>query len=257
MNANNPDRDWERFAQTDPYFAVLTAPDFHGQLPDDAREKFFASGVDHIETVMSIIRERLDASFSPSRVLDFGCGVGRLLIPLAARCEAVVGVDVSPSMLAEARRNCAAAGATNVTLVRGDDDLSGVSGSFDFVHSYIVLQHIPVNRGEKLIKKLVGILAPDGVAMLHVTYKSGLRDSKSRFLYWARLNIPGAQQLLNLARGRPSGAPLMQLNEYSITRLLDLLSREGCREVHVRFSDHGGALGVLLFARNSGVPAFK
>lgn len=256
MSANNPDRDWELFAQTDPYFAVLTAPDFHGNPVGTARQKFFASGEEHIETILSIVHDRLDPDFAPTRALDFGCGVGRLLIPLAARCDAVTGVDVSPSMLAEARRNCEAAGATNVEFLLGDDDLSAVGGPFDFVHSYIVLQHIPPHRGEKLMKRLVGMLAPGGVAMLHVTYKSGLKSRSSRALYWARLNVPGAQPLLNLFRGRATSAPIMQLNEYSITRVLDLLGREGCREVHVRFSDHGGALGVLLFARKSGAPIF-
>ena len=256
MPANNPDQDWERFAQTDPYFAVLTAPDFHGKLSGNARRKFFDSGVEHIDSVLSIIRERLDPDFEPQRALDFGCGVGRLVIPLAAQCDQVTGVDVSPTMLAEARVNCEQAGATNVELVLGDDDISGVRGSFDFVHSYIVLQHIPAERGEKLIKRLVGVLAPAGVAMLHVTYKSGLRSSSSRLFYWARVNVPGAQRLLNLLRGRAVSAPIMQLNEYSITRVLDLLRREGCPEVHVRFSDHGGARGVLLFARKSDLAIF-
>jgi len=252
---NNSDRDWELFAKTDPYFAVLTAPEYHGRLSSTARAKFFESGEKHIDTMLSIIRERLDPSFAPARAIDFGCGVGRLLIPLAARCTEVTGVDVSPSMLAEARRNCDAVGAKNVRLLQGDDDLSTVTGSFDFVHSYIVLQHIPVERGERLVAKLASILAPGGVGMFHVTYESGL-TAGSRFLYWARVSVPGANWALNLVRGRAMSAPLMQLNEYSITRLLDLVCKEGCREVHVRFSDHGGARGALLFARKSDAPIF-
>lgn len=256
MPINNSDRDWELFGKSDPYFAVLTAPEFHGQLLGDAREKFFDSGERHVETILSIIRERLDPSFAPLRALDFGCGVGRVLIPLASRCQEVTGVDVSASMLAEARRNCDAAGAREVRLLQGDDDLSAVTGSFDFVHSYIVLQHISVGRGERLVKKLAAVLAPGGVGMFHVTYSSGITSLKSRLLYWARVNVPGAKSAFNLARGRAMSLPIMQLNEYSITRLLDLLWGEGCREVHVRFSDHGGARGVLLFARKSDAPIF-
>ena len=40
--------------------------------------------------------------------------------------DAVVGVDISPSMLAEARRNCDREGLDNVVLAPSDDDLSGV-----------------------------------------------------------------------------------------------------------------------------------
>jgi len=256
VQINNSDEDWELFGKTDPYFAVLTAPEYRGQLSDAARSKFFASGEKHIETILSIVRERLDPAFAPERALDFGCGVGRLLIPLAARCREVTGIDISPSMLAEARRNCDAVGATNARLVQGDDELSGVNGSFDFVHSYIVLQHIPVSRGEDLVRKLAAMLSPNGVGMFHVTYDSGIGGFLSRLRYWVRVRVPGAKRVVDLARGRPGRAPLMQMNEYSITRLLDVLRIEGCREAFVRFSDHGGARGVLLFARKSNAAIF-
>ena len=256
MTVNNSDQDWEIFGKTDPYFAVLTAPEFHGQLSDAARKKFFDSGEEHVETILSIIRERLDSSFAPERALDFGCGVGRVLIPLARTCREVTGVDVSPSMLAEARRNCDAAGATGVQLLLGDDDLSAVTGWFDFVHSYIVLQHVPVERGERLVKRLTAMLAPGGVGMFQVTYSSGIMGFVSRLRYWIRVNVPGAKWTLDLARGRWMRTPLMQMNEYSVTTLLDILRREECPEVHVRFSDHGGARGVLLFARKSDSPIF-
>jgi 2-polyprenyl-3-methyl-5-hydroxy-6-metoxy-1,4-benzoquinol methylase len=252
---NNPDQDWELFGKTNPYFAVLTAPEYQGSLSDDARARFFESGERHVETIIGIIRDRLDPSFAPKRALDFGCGVGRLLLPLAVRCEHVTGVDISPSMLAEARRNCEAAGATNVRLLPSDDDLSAVTGPFDFVHSYIVLQHIPVTRGERVVKRLASLLAPGGVGMFQVSYTSGLK-SWTRLRYWARLNVPGANLILNLARGRAAQTPLMQMNAYSVTRMLDLLFAAGCHEVHVRFSDHGGARGVLLFARKSDAPVF-
>ena len=256
MPINNSDDDWERFGKTDPYFAVLTAPEFHGQLSGAARAKFFETGEEHIETMFSIIRDRLDPEFAPARALDFGCGVGRLLIPLATRCKEVTGVDVSPSMLTEARRNCEAAGANDVRLVQGDDALTAISGSFDFIHSYIVLQHIPVARGELLVRKLASLLAPDGIGMFHVPYSTGRESILQRLLYWARVSAPGAKAAVNLAHGRSLTAPFMQMNAYSVTRLLDLLFDEGCREVHVRFSEHNGARGVLLFARKSDAPVF-
>ena len=253
---NNSDADWERFGSTDPYFAVLTAPEFHGRLSEVERVKFFASGEEHIDTVLSIVRDRLDPSFSPVRALDFGCGVGRLLLPLARRCQEVTGVDVSPSMLDEARRNCEAAGARNVEIIQGDDDLSRVAGPFDFVHSYIVLQHIPVERGEKLVRRLASKLAPGGVGMFQFPYTAGRKGFVSKVLYWGRMKVPGGKWALNLVRGRTPTAPVMQMNAYSVTRLLDILWGEGCPEMHVRFSDHDGARGVLVFARKADVAVF-
>lgn len=253
---NDSDRDWERLGQTDPYYAVLTAPQYHGDLSASDREEFFRSGEAHVARVFSIIRSRLDPAFAPARALDFGCGVGRVLIPLAARCHEVTGLDVSPAMLAEARRNCDAAGASQVRLLRSDDQLTAVEGEFDFVHSYIVLQHVPVRRGERLVQELAARLAADGIGVFHVTYERAATPPLRRLLYWARTHVPGAHWALNVARGRPARAPLMQSNRYSVTRLLDILWREGCAEVHVRFSDHQGYRGALLFARKAPTEVF-
>jgi 2-polyprenyl-3-methyl-5-hydroxy-6-metoxy-1,4-benzoquinol methylase len=153
---NDSDQDWERLARTDPYYAVLTEPKYHGELSKSDRAEFFRTGEVHVSEMLSIIRSRLHPTFAPARALDFGCGVGRLLIPLAARCREVTGVDVSPAMLEEARRNCDAAGASHVRLVKSEDTLAGLEAGFDFVHSYIVLQHIPVSRGERLVRELAG-----------------------------------------------------------------------------------------------------
>jgi SAM-dependent methyltransferase len=43
-------------------------------------------------------------SLGPASVLDAGCGTGRVAIELARHGLEVVGVDVDPSMIAEARR---------------------------------------------------------------------------------------------------------------------------------------------------------
>jgi SAM-dependent methyltransferase len=48
--------------------------------------------------------EPVAAGGAPNSVLDAGCGTGRVAIELAARGFDVVGVDLDPSMLDEARR---------------------------------------------------------------------------------------------------------------------------------------------------------
>jgi SAM-dependent methyltransferase len=47
--------------------------------------------------------------------LDIGCGIGRLETALAPRLQAITGIDVSPGMIAEARRRCG--GLANVDFV--------------------------------------------------------------------------------------------------------------------------------------------
>lgn len=68
------------------------------------------------------------------RLLDLGCGPGRMGIPLAPRFAEAVLVDPDPEMLAEAARAAAEARTANVRLVRGSDaDLPGGLGTFRVV----------------------------------------------------------------------------------------------------------------------------
>ncbi|MFO0926107.1 MAG: methyltransferase domain-containing protein [Gemmataceae bacterium] len=48
----------------------------------------------------------------PARLIDLGCGTGRLLVTLARRGWRTLGVDLSPEMLRVARANADAAGVT-------------------------------------------------------------------------------------------------------------------------------------------------
>src|SRR5262245_36930981 len=77
------DSDWEHFARTDPYWAVLTCDQYRrANLDGGGRAAFFESGAEHIGWVERTLRKHFDPDFAPQRALDFGCGVGRLLLPL-------------------------------------------------------------------------------------------------------------------------------------------------------------------------------
>lgn len=53
-------------------------------------------------------------SLRAQRLLDVGCGWGRVALALAPECGAVVGLDREPALIAEARGRAAAAGMTSV-----------------------------------------------------------------------------------------------------------------------------------------------
>jgi SAM-dependent methyltransferase len=79
---------------------MATSPSsaFDGRSYQDRFDQLAASGVDvHGEA-------RLVLSYHPRSVLDAGCGSGRVAIEVARHGVPVVGVDVDPSMIAEARR---------------------------------------------------------------------------------------------------------------------------------------------------------
>jgi SAM-dependent methyltransferase len=83
---------------------------------------------------------RVDAG---TRVLDVGCGVGRWSRLLAARGAEVTGVDLSPTMIGEARRRAAAAGLEGrCRFLVQDSAALDAGGPFDLVLGVTVLQHI-------------------------------------------------------------------------------------------------------------------
>ncbi len=100
--------------------------------------------------------------------LDFGCGVGRLTIPLARRAERVTACDIAPTMLVHARANAERAGLRNVTYIESDELLALPDGTFTFIGSLLVLQYVPRPIGYDLIRTLVRLLAPGGIAVLQV-----------------------------------------------------------------------------------------
>jgi len=67
------------------------------------------------------------------RVLDFGCGSGEPALAIAPLVApgSVVGLDLSPAMLAIARRRAKLRGVRNVRFRRGDIARIRIAGSFD------------------------------------------------------------------------------------------------------------------------------
>jgi 2-polyprenyl-3-methyl-5-hydroxy-6-metoxy-1,4-benzoquinol methylase len=252
MLRNDSDRDWERLGAADPYWAVVTHDNYRASsMTPENMAKFFASGEQDVAALFAAIERHVAPGFTPASALDFGCGVGRLLIPLARRCGEVTGVDVSDAMLAEARKNCSRSGIRNVLYAKSDDALSELRGDFTFVHSYIVLQHIPVRRGERITRRLIGLLSPGGIGALHYTYETR-HSPRSRAVLWARTKVPFADAALNLIRHRKRSHAIMQLNEYSLNRLFSIIQDAGCDKVHAMLTDHGGPRGaILLFQKNS------
>jgi ubiquinone/menaquinone biosynthesis C-methylase UbiE len=214
-------------------------------LDEKAVDTFFATGESHIETVFSWIERYFDKP-ELGRCMDFGCGVGRLVIPLAKRFKEVVGVDISKGMMAEAKRNCEELGLYNVSFAESDDELSNVKGKFDLIHSYIVLQHINTKRGENIFRRMIEILNENGIGVLHITYaKENYRQSE-KIIKVLRENVPMVQGMINLIKGRDFNYPHISMNQYDINRLLLFLQESGCDRTVMNFTKHGSDLGVVV-----------
>jgi SAM-dependent methyltransferase len=171
--------DWEELARREPYFAILTSeglPDVGSGLV--ATPAYFETGEADVSSLLAAIAVLLGRDVPLTAALDFGCGAGRLTLPLARRTAKVVACDIAPTMLAHARKNATEAGLNNVTFIESSELAGLPPGGFGFVCSLLVLQHIPPRVGHPIIRTLVSLLAPGGIAALQITFErrgEGLR----------------------------------------------------------------------------------
>lgn len=71
-----------------------------------------------------------------TRVLEIGCGTGRVTIPLASKCESIVGLDLSESMLdilQEKLKNTDLNYKNNIQLIKGDMTDFNLNQKFDLI----------------------------------------------------------------------------------------------------------------------------
>ncbi len=237
------DSAWEEWGQRDPYFGVITNPKYRrSALTADSKLEFFESGRLHVDYLLFVIRKHLDPEFAPRNILDFGCGVGRTLLAFADIAQDVVGLDVSRSMLNEAERNCRDRGLQNIRLMFSDDALSANAESFDMIHSCIVFQHIPNERGKRIFQRLLSRLAPRGVGAFQFLY------SKTQFAgNFGVAPRPTSDSEGQHSRRPPDADPEMQMNPYDMNEILFLTQAAGARRVYADFTNHGGELGLFLF----------
>lgn len=246
----DPTRQWERYGALDPYYGVLSEPGFHhARLDTSAQERFFESGRRHVAETLAAIESAVGAGLECSVALDYGCGVGRLTLPLAERCERVYGVDVSPSMLREAERNAERMGLHNVEWVPAGR-LEELGGAYDLVQSFLVFQHIPVREGERIFAALVRGLRPGGVGSIQVALRP--RHRATGAFHWTMKTVPLAYNLVNVARGREWSYPHMQMNHYSLNRLGRLLAQAGIAKWHTHFLS-----GLGRMSHDSAVIVFR
>ena len=236
---------WEILGRTDPYFAVATFDKFKANnLDEKLKGEFFASGAEHIEFVARNFERHFGREFRPDRALDFGCGVGRLVIPLAERSERVTGVDISEHMLAEARKNCESRRIANVDLVQTEEFLTSDS-YFDFVHSFVVFQHIEPRVGLRLVSNVLQRLKPGGIGALHFTYATP-NGGKQALTFRLYREFPLTYKLRGIIKR--DAEPWIPIYLYNLNEVMMELQLNNCEDISLNFTNHG-LLGVFIFFR--------
>ncbi|QIM22989.1 class I SAM-dependent methyltransferase [Phycicoccus sp. HDW14] len=137
-----------------------------------------------------------------ARVLDAGCGTGRMGRFLADRGCSVVGVDLSPGMLAMARRDHPDLDVREASVT----ELPFENGSFDGVLFWYSLIHLPDDDAAVALAEAARVLRPGGYVLVGSQKGEGTVDVGARLrerghdvalTRWHR----GPRELIGLLRG--------------------------------------------------------
>jgi len=178
--------DWNARARSDAKYFVA-----FGRRNQD-EEEFFASGRD---LALGLTRQflRLPAGPVPRcrRALEIGCGLGRLMRPLAVHVGEIHGLDVSDEMVRGARERLRDIPNAHVRLGSGGDLAGFADQSFDLVYSYAVFQHIPsLAVIFRYLSEACRVLAPGGVFWFQANGAPGVAEAPDT---WHGARITGGE----------------------------------------------------------------
>ena len=235
MSLERHRQDWERLAEVDAMWAVLTAPGRKGGRWDAT--EFLATGEAEIGDVLATA-ERLGLPARSERALDFGCGVGRLTRALGRRFGHALGLDISAGMIERAQRLNADVPACEFRVNDAPDLGSLENDAIDLVYSSIVLQHLPTPADiERYVGEFLRVARPDGLVVFgipsHIPFPWSLQPRRRVYALLRRL---GVSERWLLRKTPLTPMRMTQVPETDIRRLLD---RHGARLLHTDPIDEG------------------
>ena len=130
----------------------------------------------------------------PKRILEAGCGTGRILIPLVNQGHTIEGFDLSKNMLNELHRKT-----KKIKTKIGDiEKIPYKNNTFDLVYSITVLIHM--QDFKKGFKEMYRVTKKGGIVVFDLPNKNSI---------WTRLSL-----LLNSKKKRTRLYSIKELNKY-------------------------------------------
>ena len=187
--------DWDERARKNAFHYIAS---WRREWDDDS---FFASGEEDFARLVAPVLQRCGLPASGRAMLELGCGAGRMTHSFALRFKHVFAVDISPEMLRQARRTCSNRSNILWLLSSGADLACVKSGSFDFVFSYLVLQHLPAEAlTRRYVEEMLRVLRPGGAFLFQFNGGFAATMNLRGRTAWGMVDLLWSMRLLSMSR---------------------------------------------------------
>jgi 2-polyprenyl-3-methyl-5-hydroxy-6-metoxy-1,4-benzoquinol methylase len=213
---------WTHLGVSKPHFSVLTHPRFLPENLSGSISEFWGSGEGEAEQLGRILDRHDCFPLETKTCVEFGCGVGRVTIPLARRFARVHVYDISPGHLSLAENHAIEEGINNVSFHLCRETFLEALHECDVFYSMIVFQHNPPPLISKLIRNALLSLKPGGIAVFQVpTYK---KDYRFKTAEWLQTDHPLEMQMHCLPQ----------------RQIFEIVAEENCKLLEVREDNRTG-----------------
>lgn len=219
---------WEFLGEERAHRSVLTYEAFHPENLKDSIDSFWASGEAEARATVRMLAQNGFSACREAVCVEYGCGVGRVMVNFAEHFNTVHGYDISRNHLHHARARADELGRKNITFHECASDVLAAIVPCDFFYSLIVLQHNPPPVIVALLRRALSALKPNGIAVFQLpTYIVGYRFSLREWLQ--------ADHALD-----------MQMHCVPQEVVMAIIAEANCRVISVREDGWAGAPGRMI-----------
>lgn len=161
-------RQWEALGAERPHHSVLTSVDYLPKAFQANEDAFWKSGYTEVQQIKSILAQASLALPSEGVILELGCGVGRVTIPLSMHARKFYAFDISAPHVDIARIRAEKMERNNIEFIISAVDQPISFPRMDFFYSKIVLQHNTPPIIRATLESVFASLNPGGIALFQV-----------------------------------------------------------------------------------------
>lgn len=205
---------WTELGRNDPHWSVLSYDDYRQSQVGKNLQKFEQSGRLEVKSLEGLLKQ-LAPDLQIQRAVEYGCGVGRVSIPLSKIAGELHCYDISLKHLELAKARAEHEGVNNISFHHVTDPDLQLEDKLDLFYSVIVLQHNPPPLISHILNHALEQLRSGGVAVFQaVVFRKNYHFNLGEYL-------------------RESESEQIEMHAFPQHAIFELLEKNDCRILDV------------------------